>query len=116
MVNSNKNVKKDREPIQPLEPLAMHESSGNVFKDIGFNDSEADSLFIRGCLMIEIEKIIKSNGWTQAQAADILGITQPRISEILSDRVDLFAIDTLVKYLSLLGKRVLVNVEDKDVA
>jgi predicted XRE-type DNA-binding protein len=65
--------------------------------------------------MIEIEKIIKKNEWTQAQAADILGITQPRISEIVSDRVDLFSIDTLVKYLSILGKRVSVNVEDKDV-
>lgn len=94
----------------------MHESSGNVFKDMGFSDSEADSLFIRGCLMIEIEKIIKANGWTQAQAAEILGVTQPRISEIMSDRVDLFAIDTLVKYLSVLGKQVSVNVRDKDVA
>jgi len=113
MANFNKNAKKGTKPIQPLE---MHESSGNVFRDIGFSDAEADSLFIRGCLMIEIEKIIKVNGWTQAQAAEILGVTQPRISEIVSDRVDLFAIDTLVKYLSILGKRVSVNVQDKDVA
>jgi predicted XRE-type DNA-binding protein len=66
--------------------------------------------------MIEIEKIIKANHWTQAQAADILGVTQPGISEIISDRVDLFAIDTLVKYLSLLGKEVSITVKDKKVA
>jgi predicted XRE-type DNA-binding protein len=94
----------------------MHESTGNVFKDIGFSDSEADSLLIRSLLMIEIEKAIKSHNWTQAQAAKILGVTQPRISEILSDRVDLFAIDTLIKYLSILGKKVSVKVKDKDVA
>ncbi len=114
MVNSNKNTKKKK--TKKIEPLEMHESSGNVFRDIGFSDSEANSLFIRGCLMIEIEKIIKTNGWTQAQAAEVLGITQPRISEIVSDRVDLFAIDTLVKYLSILGKRVSESIEDKDVA
>jgi predicted XRE-type DNA-binding protein len=120
MTSSNKNAKKnqktDKSRNKTIEPLEMHESSGNVFSDIGFSDAEADSLHIRSCLMIEIEKIIKANGWTQAQAAEILGISQPRISDIVSDRVSLFAIDTLVKYLSILGKRVLVNVENKDVA
>jgi predicted XRE-type DNA-binding protein len=115
MVNSNKSAKKGT-TRKTTKRLEMHKSSGNVFKDMGFSDSEADSLLIRGCLMIEIEKIIKANGWTQVQAAEILGVTQPRISEIMSDRVDLFAIDTLVKYLSTLGKQVSVNVRDKDVA
>jgi predicted XRE-type DNA-binding protein len=96
--------------------LQMHKSSGNVFSDMGFSDSEAASLLIRGHLMIEIERVIKANRWTQAKAAEILGVTQPRISEIFSDRVDLFAIDTLVRYLSLLGKDVCVTIKDKKIA
>lgn len=107
--------KKNSNRTKVIKHLEMHKSCGNVFADMGFSDAEANSLFIRSHLMIEIEKIIKVNHWTQVQAAEILGVTQPRISEITSDRVDLFAIDTLVKYLSLLGKEVSVTVKDKKV-
>jgi predicted XRE-type DNA-binding protein len=115
MVNSKKSVRGIEKP-RTKKRLKMSESSGNVFKDIGFGDALADSLFIRGSLMIEIEKIIKSKGWTQAEAAHVLGVTQPRISEIMSDRTDLFGIDTLVNYLSILGKKVTVVVKDVDAA
>ena len=94
----------------------MSESSGNVFKDIGFDNALAESLLIRSSLMIEIEMVVKSKGWTQAEAARVLGVTQPRISEIMSDRIDLFGIDTLVNYLSILGKKVTIVVKDADAA
>ena len=112
MPNSNTPVKKQT----MRNRLEMHASTGNVFKDIGYSDDEANNLLIRCKLMDEIEKIIKSNGWTQVQAAQILGVTQPRISEIMSDQVDLFTIDTLVKYINILGKEVSLTVIDKEVA
>lgn len=94
----------------------MYKSSGNVFKDIGFSDAEALSLLIRSSMMVEIEKTIRKNKWTQVKAAELLGITQPRVSEIMSDRVDLFTIDTLVRYLIILGKKVSFSVKNSDAA
>jgi predicted XRE-type DNA-binding protein len=114
MRDSKKIAKKTtRESVEPLE---MYEGSDNVFKDIGFSDAEAQSLLIRSTLMIEIERIVRANGWTQAKAAKILGITQPRVSEIMSDHVDLFTVDTLIKYLSMLGREVSVNVTERGAA
>ena len=66
--------------------------------------------------MIEIEETIKSKGLTQAQAAKITGVAQPRIAELFSSRIDLFTLDTLVKYLNKLGKEVTITVVDGEVA
>src|ERR1700728_2751968 len=82
MVKSKKSVGGVETP-GTAKRLKMYESSGNVFKDMGFDDALAESLLIRGSLMIEIEMVIKSKGWTQAEAARVLGVTQPRISEIM---------------------------------
>ena len=86
--------------------------SGNVFLDIGFSPAEANKKFLKCQLMIEIEKIIKSKGWTQAQAAKKLDVAQPRISEIMSTRNQRFTIDMLIKYLNKLGKEVHLEVAD----
>jgi len=66
--------------------------------------------------MIEIERIIKSNGWTQAEAAKKLGVVQPRISELMTTRIERFTIDILLKYLNRLGKQVQLTVLDSEVA
>lgn len=81
----------------------IRRSSGNVFKDVGFPPEEAAHLLIRTDLMLQIERILKERGLTQAQAAKLLGISQPRVSDLLRGRVDLFSIDTLVDLLAGLG-------------
>ena len=91
-------------------------SSGNVFKDLGFSDVEANKKLLKCQLMIEIERIIKSNGWTQAEAAKKLGVVQPRISELMTTRIERFTIDILLKYLNRLGKQVQLTVLDSEVA
>jgi predicted XRE-type DNA-binding protein len=92
-----------------------YESSGNVFKDLGKSDVEANNLFMRSKLMIAIKKIIKANGWTQAQAAKEIGVARPRIAELCSGRIDLFTLDTLIKYLNKLGKQVTLTIKDCEV-
>ena len=57
-------------------------STGNVFNDLGFNVAEAENLLVRSKLMIEIKLYIEKNGLTQAKAAKVFGVPQPRISEI----------------------------------
>jgi predicted XRE-type DNA-binding protein len=66
--------------------------------------------------MISIEKIIDDRGWTQAEAAKVIGVARPRIAELFASRIDLFGLDTLVKYLNKLGKQVEITIRDRDVA
>ncbi|HEY9867615.1 MAG TPA: helix-turn-helix transcriptional regulator [Candidatus Obscuribacterales bacterium] len=97
-------------------PRERYESSGNVFRDMGKSDEDATNLFMRSQLMMAIEDVIKERGWTQAQAATVMGVARPRIAELLAGRIDLFSLDTLVKYLRRLGKQVTLVVGDADVA
>jgi predicted XRE-type DNA-binding protein len=91
--------------------LKMHRSSGNVFKDLGFGPEEAEHLRIRSDLMIEVRKVIERRGLTQARAARLFAVTQPRISNLVRGRIDLFSIDTLVDMLAQAGVRVNVSVQ-----
>jgi predicted XRE-type DNA-binding protein len=81
-------------------------SSGNVFRDVGFSPEESEHLLIRADLMIQIEKVLEERGLKQAQAAKLLRVTQPRVSDLLRGRIDLFSTDTLIDMLARLGIRV----------
>ena len=81
-------------------------SSGNVFKDLGFSDEEAEHLKIRSTLMIQLRKVIEERGLTQGEAAKLFGVTQPRVSDLVRGKIDLFSIDMLVDMLSHAGVRV----------
>jgi predicted XRE-type DNA-binding protein len=84
----------------------IHRSSGNVFRDLGFRPAEAENLKLRADLMIEISKLIESRGLTQVQSAALLGVSQPRISDLVRGKIDRFSIDTLVAMLGHAGVRV----------
>ena len=87
-------------------PVKVRRSSGNVFQDLGFSPEEAENLRIRADLMIELTKIIETRGLTQADAAALLGVTQPRISDLVRGKIDRFSIDTLVGMLRRAGAEV----------
>ena len=78
-------------------------SSGNVFADLGFDEAEAEHLRIRSSLMIQVSKLIDERKLTQAEAAKLFGVTQPRVSNLVRGRIDLFSIDTLVDMLARAG-------------
>jgi predicted XRE-type DNA-binding protein len=86
-------------------------STGNVFEDLGFSREEAENLRIRAALMRSLKKIIEDSGLTQAMAAEAFGVTQPRISDLIRGKIDLFSIDTLVNMLAAAGHHVEVTVE-----
>jgi predicted XRE-type DNA-binding protein len=81
-------------------------STGNVFRDLGFSAEESAHLLVRSDLMIEVQKFIASRRLTQVQVAKILQVTQPRVSDLLRGRVDLFSTDTLLDMLGRLGVQV----------
>lgn len=61
--------------------IEIHEGSGNVYADLGLPDAE--EMQVKAQLVTKIREIIKANGWTQQQAADVLGLTQPKLSKML---------------------------------
>ena len=81
-------------------------SSGNVFRDLGFSTEESEHLLIRADLLIQLQKAIDARDLTQAKAATILRVTQPRVSDLLRGRLDLFSTDTLIDMLARLGVHV----------
>ena len=86
-------------------------SSGNVFRDLGFGPTEAEHLRIRSDLMAALEKLIDDRKLTQARAAALFGVSQPRVSDLVRGKIDLFSIDALVQMLARAGVRTRVIVE-----
>ena len=89
---------------------AIRRSSGNVFADLGFGAEEAEHLRIRSALMATIREVIRDRALTQTRAAALLGVTQPRVSDLMRGKIDLFSIDTLVDMLARAGFQVDVRV------
>ena len=75
-------------------------------RDLGFAPDDAQHLLIRADLLIQLQKTIASRGLTQVKAAKILRVTQPRVSDLLRGRIDLFSTDSLIDMLARLGVEV----------
>jgi len=71
-------------------------SSGNIFLDLGFRAHEASVMLLRAQLAEALRRWMERERVTQAEAAKRLGITQPRISEIVRGKVELLSLDYLV--------------------
>lgn len=91
--------------------IKITEGSDNVFRDIGFDEGEAENLKLRADLMIRVEKYVNRSGMTQAEAARELGITQPRLNQLLKGKIQLFSLDALVNMLAEAGMRVTMSVK-----
>ena len=98
------------------EKLKITKSSGNVFRDIGFSEAESQDLVIRSKLMRELRNRIERLGLTQAKAAELLQVTQPRISDLLRGKISLFSTETLIGMLARLGGQISVSVKFKKAA
>lgn len=90
--------------------------SDNVFRDLGFPEEEAVNMLARSEMIIQIKNILDERKLTQTEAAKLLGVRQPRVSALYTGKLNDFTIDMLMKWLTKLGKRVTINVEDEDVA
>ena len=85
-------------------------SDENIFTALGFDSEEAENLKIRAALMLEVSKYIKEQSMKQMEAAKFLKVTQPRISDLTSGKIDKFTIDNLVNMLGKAKKRVTFHV------
>jgi predicted XRE-type DNA-binding protein len=75
----------------------------SVWDAIENTPQAAASMKARSALMMELSSYIESRGLTQAQAANLLGVTQPRVSDLIRGKIALFSLDTLLNMASAAG-------------
>lgn len=93
--------------------MKIRRGSDNIFRDLGFDVDEAAHLRLRSHLMIQLRKRLTALGATQKQAGRLLGVSQPRISDLMRGKIDRFSVDTLVKLLGMTGADVRVSVRNR---
>jgi predicted XRE-type DNA-binding protein len=81
-------------------------SSGNVFIDLGYSPDEAAILQMRADLMADLRKFIKAKRLTQAKAAEILGVSQSRVSDLIRGKWEKFSLEMLITLATKAGMRV----------
>jgi predicted XRE-type DNA-binding protein len=89
--------------------IEHEKSSGNVFTDLGFPHSEQE--LVKAKLTVQIYRLLKDRGLTQAEAAKLLGTTQPQISALMRCRPVSVSVGRLIEFLTTLGQDVEVTVK-----
>ena len=88
--------------------IVMERGGGNVFADLGLANPEQEQLKAR--LTLQIYRIIKARGLTQAQAGEIIGVAQPQVSLLMRNRSGNFSVERLISFLTALGHDVEITV------
>jgi predicted XRE-type DNA-binding protein len=83
------------------DKVPIHDSSGNVFADLGIENAE--EYMAKSELAAEILRIVQRRRLNQAETAKLLGIRQPKVSELLRGRLDGFSTDRLLRFIARLG-------------
>ncbi len=92
------------------KPFKVVLGDDNIFEDLGFEAEEAINLKVRADLMLDLRSYIQKQGWTQAEAAEFFGETQPRISNLMNGEISRFSVDKLINLLGKAGMEVKVTV------
>ncbi len=91
--------------------MSKRERYASVWDAIADTPGQAANLRARAELMRQIADLVKKQGWTQTDAAQHCGVTQPRINDLLRGRVSRFSLDALVNISTALGCRVRLDLE-----
>ena len=84
--------------------------SENVFVDCGFRPTDAENLRTRAEMMIAPTRCIQERKITQSRAARVMGVSQPRISDLVRGKIGRFTIDTLVNMVTAADLKVDVGI------
>jgi predicted XRE-type DNA-binding protein len=83
----------------------------SVWDAIEDTPQQAASMKARSALMIELQEYIKASGMTQSQAAGLFGVTQPRVSDLMRGKIELFSLESLVDMVAGAGMKVEVRLK-----
>lgn len=96
----------DQRQEHEMTDINITKGSANVFADLGFDPQEAQNLQLRSQTMIALLQWFNASGLTQVAAAKVLGVTQPRLNQLLKGKIDIFSLDALVNMATSAGMRV----------
>jgi len=93
--------------------IEIEAGTGNVFADLGYADAKERTLKVE--LALEVNRILKQSKLTQAQAAELLGVVQPHVSDLVRYRLNRFSVERLMQFLVQLGKDVEIRIAKRSV-
>ena len=86
------------------------ETFASVWDAIEDTPAEAENMKLRSSLMMALDQHIRAKGWTQAETARRLGVTQPRVSDLMRGKINLFGLDALVNMATAAGLQIELRV------
>ena len=92
------------------EKVKFEQSSGNVFRDIGFSESEAERELLKADLAFEIYSILEGRKLTQTKAGEILGINQSDVSRLKNGDFSRFSVERLFGFLNRLNRNIEIRI------
>ncbi len=90
----------------------MNEKFESIWDAIEDTPHQAASMKMRSELLIVLQEYLKRSGLTQVKAAKLLGVTQPRVSDLMRGKIDLFSLESLVDMITSIGLKVEVNIKE----
>jgi len=84
----------------------------SVWDAIEDTSAEAENMKLRSALMMALTEHMARTGMDQSQVARLCGVTQPRVSDLMQGKIDLFSLDALVNMASAAGLRVELKIRD----
>lgn len=97
--------------VNPKHRRRIEAGSGNVFADLGMDQADERQTKVR--LAVAIRSEIVAREWSQAQAAEVLGVNQPKVSALMKYRLDGFSLERLMNFLTLLGNDVEISIRPR---
>jgi len=94
-------------PVNTSKPIPKFASVWDAIED---TPAAAENMKLRSTLMVTLKNHIVSIGLNQAEAAKLFGVTQPRVSDLMRGKINLFAIDALVNMAAAAGLYVEISV------
>lgn len=83
----------------------------SVWEAIENTPQEAANMKVRSALMMAVQEYVTANNLTQAEAAQRLGVTQPRVSDLMRGKIELFSVDTLINMLAAAGQDIEIRLK-----
>lgn len=90
--------------------MSKKQRFASVWDAIEDTPAEAENMRLRSELLLALKSRISQSGMTQAQAAKLFGVTQPRVSDLMRGKINLFGLDALVNMATVAGLHVELRV------
>src|SRR6266705_702805 len=105
----NGRLQKRKKQARDKEPIVQ--GSDNVYADLGYPNP--DEMLAKAEVVRQIVNILRARGLTQTRAAELLGLTQPKISSLISGKFRGYSLDRLLRFLNALDQNVEIIIRPK---